>query len=143
MSTHYIRCPQCDKIIFRSTCGFETEIGNPIKICPLCNREYIHPYVYEWSVISPLFKLYFCLGASERFLGFLIAFVIGLLTSSWLWFFIILTLFLIYCLFRMKLCEAENIKESYKRTKNNPEYIQKLSDLGYMKLDPRIDPFYK
>jgi len=39
--------------------------------------------------------------------------------------------------------DSKKIKESYERTKNNPEYIQKLSDLGCTNIAIRIDPYYK
>ena len=135
------KCPHCETVLFK-TRSPNHDLGYPIRVCPNCSKEYQYPYTYEWSIISPFHKFYYCFLANGR-ICFPIFIVTGIVNHSWLNVAVCTLLWIIISILRFKLSDSYKVSESYERTKNNPEYIQKLSDLGCTSIDIRIDPFYK
>ena len=138
---HDFKCPHCDNTIYKSRYDFYT-IGNPVRICEYCNKEYNHPYTYEWSILSVFHKFFYCFLSNGRAI-----FPFGILTYvsckdyliaiNWL------IAWMLVSILPLIIRDSKKIKESYERTKNNPEHIQKLSDLGCTNIAIRIDPYYK
>lgn len=134
------KCPHCETVLYKTE--FATHnIGCPIRTCPHCSKEYNHRYTYEWSIISPFHKFFYCFLASGRFYFLLL--IIAIANYRWLNHFTGTIIWILVCLLRFKISDSDNAAESYQRTKDNPEYIKKLSDLGCTSIDIRIDPFYK
>ena len=135
-------CPHCKKNVYRCPTGWKSYIGCPIKICPYCNREYIFPHVYEWSISGPFYQIYYTFFSNGRFM-YLLGVWFAILFKCWIAIPFVIVFWIFACLLRLKTWDSDEIVESYKRTKDNPEYLQKLSDMGYWYIDFRIDPFYK
>ena len=141
MAERSFKCPNCNNVIYKSF-GMPHNIGCPIRICPHCKKEYNHPYTYEWSIISPLHKFAYCFFGDGRAFFFFLTIILSFL-ETWTISIISFVCWIAICIFWIKISDTQNIKESYQRTKDNPKYIQKLSDLGCTSIDIRIDPYYK
>lgn len=140
MSYEY-KCPNCEKTLFKIESNIYT-LGNPIRTCPHCNKEYWHRFTYEWSILSPLHKFFYCFLANGRicFMLIVIMYLVNHnLKASGIW----LLIWVSVSLLRLKIRDSNKIQESYQRTKDSPEHIKKLSDLGCTSIDIRIDPYYK
>ena len=135
------KCPHCETVLYKTEL-MTYDLGDPIRTCPNCNKEYNHSYTYEWSIISPFHKFYYCFLANCRFLFPMFIFT-ELSCQNWILAIITTILWLTISILRFRISDSDNVKQSYQRTKNNPEYIQKLSDLGCTSIDIRIDPYYK
>ena len=64
-------CPHCEKNLYKSRFSVY-RIGNPIRICEYCGKEYNHPYTYEWSILSILHKFFYCFLANGRYILLLV-----------------------------------------------------------------------
>lgn len=141
MPRYYYSCPHCQNSLLDARTGWYT-IGSPIRSCSHCQREYCFPYVYEWSILNPLHKLFYCFVANSRSFPFLCA--AGLLIFGYSKAALLCAIiWAIICVLRLKIFDAKKIEDSRNRTKDNPQYIRKLSDLGCTNIDLRIDPFYR
>ena len=139
--SYVFKCPHCEKNLYKSK-FFVYTIGNPIRTCEYCSKDYNHPYTYEWSILSIFHKFFYCFFANARVCFLLIALgaSIGNTKKHFItWLFVWISISVL----RLIVFDFKKIKESYERTKNNPEYIQKLSDLGCTNIAIRIDPYYK
>ena len=134
-------CPHCKKNIYKSK-FFIYKIGTPIRICEYCNKEYNHPYTYEWSILSVFHKFFYCFLSNGRWF-FLFSAFIEFTCKDYLTALNWAIAWLLVSILPLIIFDSKKIKESYERTKNNPEYIQKLSDLGCTNIAIRIDPYYK
>ena len=100
------------------------------------------PCTYEWSIAGPLGKFFYVFLANGRWA--FPAMSLNRLSikdtgEAWLW----ATAWITISLLRLAIFDRKKIKESYERTKNNPNLIQKLSDMGYARIAYRLDPYYK
>ena len=67
----HIECPHC-QYVFRVTKSFGYKrLGSSYRPCPKCNGMYNDIDYYEWSLLKPIYKLYFYFIANRRFVGFL------------------------------------------------------------------------
>lgn len=137
-----LNCPHCKQNILSLNTGLSYKLGKPLRNCPHCGGEYLYPNVYEWSIAGPLIRIFYCFFANARCVLALMT-AVDLINQSWRSALIWGVIWITFCLLRLKIFDSKEIRESYQRTKDNPEYIQKLSDLGYMAIDIRIDPYYK
>ena len=135
------KCPHCEAVLYEMNSSIRN-IGCPIRICPECKKEYNYPFTYDWSIISPFHKFYYCFLANGRiFLALFAATEIA--NKAYSSALILGLVWVSVSILRLAIFDRQNIKDSYRRTKDNPEYIQKLSDLGCSSIDIRIDPYYK
>ena len=139
MAIYEFNCPHCKNNILSQNSGVPYTIDTPLRKCPHCNRDYLYPNVYEWSIAGPLGKFSYCFLVNGRW-WLMMGVIIGPYNISRL---TLLVIWLVFSILRLLIFDTKKIKESYERTKDNPEYIQKLSDLGYARIAFRIDPYYK
>lgn len=100
------------------------------------------PKTIEWGIAGPIIKSYYTFIDTGGFIP-LIFLLFELAEQNYLWTIVFFIIWIIYSIVRLKIFDSDKIKASYQRTKNNPEYIQKLSNMGYFYIDFRIDPYYK
>ena len=86
------------------------------------------PCTYEWSIAGPLGKFFYVFLANGRWA--FPAMSLNRLSikdtgEAWLW----ATAWITISLLRLAIFDRKKIKESYERTKNDPNLIQKLSDM--------------
>lgn len=135
-------CPHCGKNLISRSNRLPYKVGNPVKNCPHCNGEYIMPKTIEWGIAGLLHKFYYTFIST---IGYIPALFLSMEfgNTTWSSAIIFLIVWITYSIIRLKIFDSDKITESYQRTKDNPEYIQKLSDMGYLYIDFRIDPYYK
>ncbi|MBP3654928.1 MAG: hypothetical protein J6J04_05845 [Oscillospiraceae bacterium] len=129
----YIDCPHCGKT-HRSAEGFVSKkLDTPIVICKQCHLPFIDPCTYEWSVISPVWKLYFCFVANSKWMTapLLLLAAILLDISSLYW---ILPATFLICTVNLCILNRKKLHDSKQRLENNAQYIDLLKRLGYEKL---------
>ena len=131
-----LNCPHCKQKLISRTSLWRCTLDSPLRACPHCNGMYLMPRTFEWSYLGLLGKLFYCFIDNVRGIFILVVFNYLYLfnlfpkqISLWVIAYIAVSLFLLIIFDRKK------IKASYLRTKNNPEYIQNLSNLGYMDFD--------
>jgi len=142
MEVARLDCPHCKRKLISRTSGWRYTLDPPLRICPYCNGEYLMPCTYEWSIAGPLGKFFYCFLANGRCAllpMILVEFANGNPKSALFW----TTIWITICIFNLTVLDRKKIKSSYERTKNNSEYIQKLSDMGYARIAYRLDPYYK
>ena len=142
MEVARLDCPHCKRNLISRPTGWRYTLDPPLRICPYCHGEYLMPYTYEWSIAGPLGRFFYVFLANGRW-SLLAASLIYLsikdTREDLLW----ATAWIIISLLRLIIFDRKKIKASYLRTKNNPEHIQKLSDMGYARIAYRLDPYYK
>lgn len=128
--THTKKCPNCKNVVDSGHGDPLKYLGSPLKTCPYCRKNYIDSDTIEWS-ISPLYRkigycfannrIWICLvpsiicaGVFEKFLAFLICFVI---------------IFSLCCLY-VKHQVNDEIEASKRRT-SNPQYVAILKASDY------------
>ena len=122
--SYVFKCPHCEKNLYKSKFFIYT-IGNPIRICEYCNKEYNHPYTYEWSILSVFHKFFYCFLSNGRAI-----FPFGILTYvsckdyliaiNWL------IAWLLVSILPLIIFDSKKIKESYERTKKQPRIHSKV-----------------
>ena len=135
------KCPHCKKNLYKAP-FFIYSIGNPIRNCEYCNKEYNHPYTYEWSILSIPHKLFYCFLSNGRWflpVGILVESANKDYLIALNWF----VAWMLSAILPLIIFDRKKIKKSYKRTKNNPEYIQKLLDLGCTNIAFRVRRSYR
>ena len=100
------------------------------------------PCTYEWSIAGPLGKFFYVFLANGRW-AFPALSLSCISTKdtreALLWAIAWITISLL----RLAIFDRKKIKDSYQRTKDDPNHIQKLSDMGYARIAYRLDPYYK
>lgn len=134
--TYTGRCPHCNAKV-RTGHGYPIKrIGTPIMMCRNCNQPYLDDNMYEWSVISIPYKVYYIFLANNRFYGWLLLFMLSLgypsyaVAGCFLW--------PLLCVAWFLLTKRRKIEESKLRTTNS-QYIEILSRANYDKLAQRFD----
>lgn len=128
------KCPYCGIALKGGHGAPWKSIGNPIRRCPRCFRNYIDNDIYEWSVISTFYKLWYYFFANNRFCPWVFLLITVPGTESWVFFIIGAVIWMIICVLWVNITKKEHIAESKRRTTYNPEYIKTLSACGYYKL---------
>ena len=126
------KCPHCGTVVRGGHGSPWKRIDTPLKTCPRCFRPYIDDNMYEWSVISPAYKVWFYFFANNRFIPWLILACAAY--RSWLYFLIGGVVWMTFCVLWVNITKKEQIAKSKRRTAYNPEYIKTLSDCRYDKL---------
>ena len=139
--TYTGKCPHCKTVIRGGHGSPWKRIDTPIRTCPHCFHTYMDDNMYEWSVISPIYKLWFYFFANNRFIPWFILACAAYL--SWLYLLIGGVAWMIFCVLWVNITKKEQIAESKRRTAHNPEYIKALSASRYDKLAMKYDSFYE
>ena len=134
-----ISCPYCHHTLDSGKGSPFKHIGDPLRRCPMCKKQYVDSNVYEWGALSPIYKFWFYFGANNRGIFFLL-----FLMFTWACYVgdryaaaIILTLcsalWLPFCYIYVNIAHKYDIEESIVRCKHEG-HIRKLRDINYDKL---------
>lgn len=139
MGRYDFKCPHCNSAIHNVSSN-SYSIGTPIRTCPHCQKEYIFHNAIEWSVSSPIKKIFYAFICNWKFLPYCYT-LLDLRAGNYKSALIVIGIWSILCLIFLLVSDFENIKDSRKRTRDNPQYIRKLINLGY-KVDKRFEVYY-
>lgn len=137
--TYISKCPYCGATV-RGGHGIPIKrIDTPVRMCHSCQAPYLDDNMYEWSVISIPYKVYFILFANNRLYG---------------WFFLLLlsmkdpyyaavgcVIWPLICVFWFYITKRKRIAASKMRT-TDAKYIEFLSRSNYDKLSQKYDIYY-
>ena len=136
----FAKCPSCNNLL-PTTPNTKPRIGSPVCVCPYCKNKFTDESVYEWAVISAESKLYFYLCVYARIMLVWPIMVIAVLLESWVIFFILIALWVAFCILFVNSYHKDEIEASTKRC-SNLQYQNTLVEIGYEKLDLKVIDSY-
>lgn len=131
--TYKMSCPHCKNAVRGGHGDPIKRIDSPIQTCPHCGKPYLDNNMYEWSVISTMYQLYFYFFANNRFVFPWLIVAIGLSTGSWILFGVLVLIWMACCVYWVDSGMKDKIEASNKRAAD-PDYVKLLAKLGYDKL---------
>ena len=142
MARAILDCPHCKRNILNRNEYYTFVLDTPLRVCPFCGGEYLFPYTFEWSIAGLFTRLFYCFFANARCCPAILM-VSHLLCHTFNKALIWGIIWVSFCILRLIIFDKGKIRESYKRTHYNSDYIQKLSNMGYMHIARHLDPYYK
>lgn len=126
----YTDCPYCENTYEEKLYAFTLEIDSPIFICDKCHQAYLRPKKFEWSLLSPLLRVYALFLFNYRWLAFGVAIsLMAMINDAW-WAWGIPLGALIVTILHL-IFERKKVIHSKKRLEANPDYPKTLADMGY------------
>jgi len=129
----HLDCPHCGHTYEKGSKWLTRRLGSPIRLCARCHLPFSDPCTYEWSMISWIWKLYYCFFANCKWaLVFLVSMVLPSNNSNvnpWA-----VPISLLLCVVYIVVFRHGALKASAHRKKQNPNYHDILNKLGYDKV---------
>lgn len=125
------KCPHCGAVVRGGHGSPMKRIDTPIRKCPRCFRSYLDNNMYEWSVISPIYKFWYYFFANNRFFPWLILAIAAY--RSWAYLLFGGLAWMAVCVLWVQITSKDKIKASKERT-SRQEYIDRLVVYGYDKI---------
>lgn len=139
VSMTYNYCPYCNASIGAEK---KASLGVPLIKCRRCGRMYSDSRVYEWAVISPIYKAKYIFADKLRCAMYLFILGYSLQTESKAMFFFLSALWALICYLWFAFRHRSDIQESICRVTKSKEYVMALLKSEYPMLSKKKCVFY-
>ena len=129
----HLDCPHCGHTYEKGSKWLIRRLGSPIRLCAKCHLPFSDPCIYEWSMISWIWKLYYCFLANSKWALILLVSMLLPATDSAInpW---SVPISLLLCVVYIAVFRHGALKASAQRKKQNPNYHDILNKMGYDKV---------